>query len=236
LKIAICDDDIICREMILELVQIYITEQNQNLSVTAYEHGDDLLEDAKKIGGYDIYLLDVLMPETDGIQLGLSLRKANLNGKIIYLTSSEDHAIDAFRAKASNYILKPVTKEHLFPVLTEVIHRLSSGTQKSILVKTKDGSVKLAFDDILYANLHGRTIDYHLISGQTIESNTIRSPFTEAVQELLADSRFMACGASAIVNLHHISTITSEELFFKTGASIYVSKRAAKEILSVWSE
>ena len=58
MKIAICDDDIICREMVLELVQIYITEQNQNLSVTAYEHGDDLLEDAKKIGGYDIYLLD----------------------------------------------------------------------------------------------------------------------------------------------------------------------------------
>ena len=49
MKIAICDDDIICREMILELVQIYITEQNQNLSVTAYEHGDDLLEDAKKL-------------------------------------------------------------------------------------------------------------------------------------------------------------------------------------------
>ena len=236
MKIAICDDDLICRAHIERLVKEYIAKGNHNISVTVYEHGDDLLEDAIKIGGYDIYLLDVLMPDTDGIKLGLSLREAGLNGKILYLTSSEEYALDAFRAKASNYILKPVNPEILFPVLDEVIGWISSRVEKGILIKTKEGNVKVPFDNILYAELNNRAIEYHLVNGQILISNTIRNSFSEAIQELLQETHFSMCGASVLVNLHHITMIKAEEVLFKNGASIYISKRVSKELRSVWSE
>ena len=236
LKIAICDDDIICREQVHNLVKIYIAEENQNITVTTYEHGDDLLDDAIRIGGYDIYILDVMMPDTSGIELGLSLRDAGLDGKIIYLTSSEEYAIDAFRAKASNYILKPATKATLFPILTEVIQWISSRVQHSVLVRTKEGSVKLAYNNILYIELVGRSLVYHLINGQTVESITLRTSFSDAIQELLQDNRFSLCGASLLVNLHHIVMVKTEEVVFKNNVCLFISKRLAKELRSVWSE
>lgn len=234
MKIAICDDDIFCRTHVLKLVNEYISSGNRNISVTAYEHAEDLLEDALKIGGYDIYLLDVMMPDTDGIKLGLSLREAGLDGKILYLSASDEHAYDAFRAKASNYILKPAKKETLFPALDELIGWISTRTVKSILVKTKDNSINLAFDNILYADTNKRAIAYHLINDQVIESSTIRTSFAEAIQELLQDHRFTMCGASMVVNLHHVTSVEPEALVFKNGSSIYISKRTSREVRNTW--
>lgn len=236
MQIALCDDDIFCRTHVLKLLNEYITAGNHNISVTVFEHAEDLLEDALKIGGYDIYLLDVMMPDTDGIQLGLALREAGLDGKILYLTSSEEYALDAFRAKASNYILKPAKKETLFPALDELLRWISTRTQKSILVKTKDNSIKLPYNSILYANTNKRAIAFHLINDQVIESSSIRISFTEAVQELLQDSCFVLCGASMIVNLRHITAVESEALVFKNGTSVYISKRISKEIRMLWQD
>ena len=40
----------------------------------------------------------------------------------------------------------------------------------------------------------------------------IRVPFTEATKELLADKQFVQCGAGKIVNLSHITMVTSDEI------------------------
>ena len=66
------------------------------------------MDAAEKLGGFDIYILDILMPGMDGIELGVRLRELGYDGSIIYLTSSTDFAIDSYKAEASNYILKPV--------------------------------------------------------------------------------------------------------------------------------
>ena len=65
-------------------------------------------------GTFDIYLLDVIMPGQNGIELGLSIREFDQGGRIIYLTASSDFAVDSYRAKASDYLLKPLDKSRLF--------------------------------------------------------------------------------------------------------------------------
>lgn len=236
MKIAICDDDIFCRELLMILTRQYNTEKGCNLSLTAYEHGNNLLEDVRKNGGYDIYILDIMMPDIDGIQLGLSLRELGLNGKILYLTSSEEYAIDAFKAKAYNYILKPIEKNTFFQALDDAIGTLPSTEDKSLIVKTKNGNVKLDCDSILYADLDKRAVTYHLVNEQTVHGTTIRTTFAEAVQELLTDTRFVMCGASMVVNLAHITIVETNSLLFDTGHRIYIAKRAGKELLAVWHD
>jgi len=236
LKIAICDDDIFCRELLMVLTRQYNAEKGYNLSITAYEHGNNLLEDVRKTGGYDIYILDIMMPDIDGIRLGLSLRELGFDGKILYLTSSEEYALDAFKARAYNYILKPIEKNTYFQALEDAIGTLSSAEEKSLIVKTKEGNVKLDYSNILYADLDKRAVAYHLIDKQTVIGTTIRTTFAEAVQELSADPRFVMCGASMIVNLSHITIVENNSLLFDTGNRIYIAKRAGKELLSIWQD
>ena len=62
----------------------------------------------------DIVLLDIEMPGTDGIALASKL--AQMDGPrpfVIFVTAFDQHAIDAFRAQATDYVLKPVTHARL---------------------------------------------------------------------------------------------------------------------------
>lgn len=234
MRIAICDDFAVYREQFLYIVNEYFIDKNQNVTVTTYNDGKSLLNDIEKNGGFDIYILDVLMPELTGIELGNSLRQLGHNGQIIYLTSSEEYAIDAFRTKAFNYILKPIDKYELFSTLDEVISIMSAQDVTSIIVKTKNSEVRLPNKSIMYANMNKRIVIYHLTDGQTVESLTIRTTFAEAVKELLQDNRFVLCGASTIINLSYITIIDKDSIQFQDSSQLYVGVRACKHLRSVW--
>lgn len=235
MKIAICDDDTLCRETVFQVVTEYIEQGNREISVASFERASDLMEDSLRIGGYDIYILDILMPRTNGIELGLQLRDAGFDSKILYLTSSTDYAIAAFKAKASDYLLKPIKKEELFSALDEAITSLVEKREKGLVVKTRDSTLKLSFDSILYAELDKKAVVYHLVNGKTIKGVAIRTSFAEAVQEMLRDNRFTMCGASMVVNLYYINVVDNDILIFKTGHKTYISKRNSRELRSVWS-
>lgn len=234
-RIAICDDDALCREELRRYIREYLDRNASPISLTVFDNGIDLLEEAERLGGFDVYVLDVLMPRLNGIDLGLRLRQRDMNCKILYLTSSPDYALPAFKAKASDYLLKPVKKAELFAALDEVLATLSERQSKSLVIKTRDNSVKVTFDSIQYAQLDGKTVCYHLVSGKIIESTTIRTGFGEAVQEILRDSRFFMCSTSLVVNLYHIHTVDNDMLVFHNGHKLYLSRRASRELRSIWS-
>lgn len=236
MKIAICDDDALCADAAMAMVTEYCTRRSRDITVSAYTRPGELLEVSQRIGGYDIYILDILMPDLNGIDLGLQLRKRDPGSKILYVTSSTDYAIAAFKAKASDYLLKPVQREELFAALDDAIASLSERREKGFLLKTRDSSIYLPFDRILYAQLDRKTVVYHLTNGKTMEGAAIRTGFAEAVQELLRDSRFAMCGTSMAVNLYHVHTVENESLKFKTGQQAYISRRACRELRSAWSD
>ena len=57
---------------------------------------------------YDIYLLDVVMPGLNGIELAKEIRSSDKAADIIFLTSSPEFAVESYTVKASNYLVKPV--------------------------------------------------------------------------------------------------------------------------------
>jgi len=235
MKIAICDNEAFFREQIQEILREYAAQNpSYDISLAVFERSDDLLEAAQRIGGYDIYLLDILMPGMNGIELGIQLRQSGFHGRILYLTSSREYAVDAFQAKAYNYLLKPLKKEALWAAIDEAVHSLAARLKKSILVKTKGASIRLPLEQIMYADMSRRSIIYHLAGGRTVESIMIRTSFSEAVQELLRDSRFALCGTSMVANLQYITMVESDALVFQERERIFLSKKACREIRSVW--
>lgn len=234
LRIAICDDDALCREETAQLIKEYIDSSVRIIDLSVFERGSDLLEVVQRTGSFDIYILDILMPRLNGINLGTQLRALDSDSKIFFLTSSPDYAIPAFRVKASEYLLKPVKQEELFPALDEAFSGLNEKREKGMIVKTNQGTTKLAFDSILFAELKNKGIHYHLTNGKIIESTSIRTGFGEAVQEMLRDHRFFMCSTSMVVNLYHVHTVTNDTLTFQNGQSIYLSRRASRELRSIW--
>lgn len=194
-----------------------------------------MLEATEKHGGYDIYILDIVMPNLNGIQLGTKLREAGYDGKIIYLTSSEEYSLDAFRVRAFDYIIKPIQEEAFFKVLDEAIALISEKKDKAMLVKTKNKSVKLTYDSIMYAILTKRAVAYYLVGGRVVESISLHTKFSDAVSDLLADKRFVLCGASMVVNLDHITEVENEAVVFDNTYKPFLGVKACRELRNAWN-
>lgn len=237
MKIAICDDESLCLEQIKPVVQEYIKDNpEKGLNAEFFSYPDDILEAAEKCGGFDIYILDVIMPGMTGIEVGINLRNSGYDGKIIYLTSSEEFSLDAFRVKAFDYLIKPISKDIFYKTVTEAIASLREKKDKSFIVKLKDRSVKLTYDSIMYADLTRRTVCYHLVGGRTVESLTVRTTFSQAVADLLSDKRFAACGQSMVVNLDHVTEVENNAVVFGTTYRAFLGEKNCRKLKDTWAE
>lgn len=237
MRIAICDDQASCLEQTVRAAEQYAAlHPERNLVFTSFSYPDDLIEATEKIGGFDVYILDIVMPGMNGISLGLKLRNGGYDGKIIYLTSSEDYSLDAFRVKAFDYILKPITEEAFNKVLDEALAQIALKKERYLLVKTKDRSIRIAYDSILYATLNRRTIIYHLTGGRTVESTSLRSTFSEATADLLMDRRFQLCSVSMAVNFDHITEIENEAIIFGREGRVFLGEKYCRKLRTEWSK
>jgi DNA-binding LytR/AlgR family response regulator len=236
MKIAICDDESLCRAHVLDLANDYMEERKDvDVLFDVFSSPTALLDATRKGKEYDIYVLDIIMPDVNGIELGRALRENGAEGKIIYLTSSKEYALDSFKVRAFDYLLKPVDKETFFRVIDEAINSIHIKRDKCMIIKTREGSARAAFDSILYASQANRALFLRLTESKALESTTLRCPFSEAVAELLADKRFAQCGVSTVVNLHHITSVENEGIIFDSGERMFLNKRICRELRAAWN-
>ena len=232
-RIALCDDDVKQRQLTHKLLDSYFSLRSTAAKIWEYSSGQALLN-AMFDETFDLYLLDIVMPEMDGIDLGAELRKSDESGVIIYLTTSPDFALQGYSVKAASYLLKPVQEDELFRALDDAFKAITNRREQSIMVKTADGMSRLLLDHILYVEQKERAPHYHLKDGSCVVGLTIQTSFQDIMQPLLADKRFYLCGASFVLNLHCIKSINKADVLFVGGQQTTVPRRAAVELNTAW--
>lgn len=162
MKIAVCDDRPEHLKKIRELLGKYQqTRPGLESQAEYFLSGAELLDQAEERGGYDLYLLDILMPGENGISVGKRLRQMGKQGELIFLTSSNDYAADSYEVRAFFYLLKPVEEEKLFRVLDQAVEKLTQQQKKTMLLETREGTRCIPLGRILYAERAGRVMRCH---------------------------------------------------------------------------
>ena len=151
-KILVVDDD----PDIIEILTYNLS--NEGYNVKSAVNGVEALKKAKKFIP-DIILLDVMMPEMDGIEACSNLREIESLSKsmIIFLSArGEDFTqIAAFDAGADDYINKPVKPKILLKKISSIARRILSENNNtsniivgSLVIDRESYSVTLEKDEI----------------------------------------------------------------------------------------
>lgn len=108
----------------------------------------------------DVVLLDIRMPQMDGIELAQHLQKLPKPPAIIFTTAYDDYAIKAFELHAIDYLLKPIRLGRLFealtrardavPVETEMLRDLLPEPRKNLSVHERGKIQLIPIDKVLY--------------------------------------------------------------------------------------
>ena len=74
----------------------------------------------------DLVLLDMTMPEMDGLTVAAALGKLDNSPAVIFVTAHDNFAVEAFDLEAIDYVLKPVTAERLQRAIGRALDRRRS--------------------------------------------------------------------------------------------------------------
>ena len=234
LRIALCDDEKKQLSQAAAMLNAYLSSRpDLSGQVETFRSGSTLLARVEDVGGFDLYVLDILMPELSGIDTGRRLRALGDGGEIIYLTSSNDFAADSYDVRAFFYLLKPVNEGNLFQVLDAAVENLKRRRSSAVVVTTVDGPRRILLERIRYVERVGRYMRYHC-TDTTIDSQTIRVSFREAVAPLLADRRFCLCGASFLLNFQHVAGVNGQSALLDNGQAVILPRMSATEFKKAW--
>jgi len=104
----------------------------KNYETTLFITGKSALE-AFSPDSFDLCILDIMMPEMDGLALAKAIRNIDQKIPIIFLTAKnlEENIIEGFKTGADDYITKPFSMEELLYRIEAVFRR----TAGSVTVK-----------------------------------------------------------------------------------------------------
>lgn len=222
MRIAICDDSALDRDLIEALLRRYFSASSLRPELLPYERGDVLVQDVQDGLGFDIVFLDIYMSGHLGIDIARQLRALGFDGRIIFLTATPDFAVDSYDVEASGYLLKPLSLEKLSRVMDRVLQAFQAGTYA---VRQRANVIRIPLHEILYVESSNSKCLLHRTPDL---SYTIYKRLDEIQQEL-GDQRFLRCHQSYLVNMDHIVQADSQFLL-DSGDAVLIRQRDRKAI------
>ena len=231
MKITICDDSIKDLLKIDKLLSKYKTlYPDRDFEPEKFSDPSRLYRKISDGNLTDIYILDMLMPGRTGIDLGRQIRMYGYESVIIYITSSDDHALDAYGVHAVRYLLKPIDENSLFEALDYAFSYTKTKTEPLYLIKTKEGILHRPYSKIEYIENAGRKQAVHLVDGEVLKSLFIRKSFEEEIQQVAEKKNFLQIHKSFLINLDYVKQLTPDNVLMESGIWLPVSKARAANV------
>ena len=206
MRVVIVDDEPLARERLRRLL-----EEFPGYEIVG-EAGDgesalELVEEQQP----ELVFLDIRMGGIDGLQVARRLAQDELPPAVVFTTAYAEHALSAFDASASAYLLKPIRKEKLRDALQRA--RRPSKAQQAmpadvagerpkreyVLATTREGMVRIPAEDIIYfladqkyttvCHLHGEVLIEESL--KTLEQD-FQPWFLRIHRKALVATRFIA--------------------------------------------
>lgn len=198
LCVGICDDDEKMRERVYAICSRVLQEQKMEAQICLFPGAREVLQSEWNM---DILLLDVEMPEMDGIELKNLLQRRGDGRLIIYLTNHDEFIQEAFGIHVFAFVRKHEMEERLPKLFLSAIRILGS----FVLIDERINS-----RDVVYVKTE------HIYSRLRLKDGTqelLRCGSRE-MERLLQGTDFIRISRSVLVNMREIQSMGDGKVQF----------------------
>ena len=222
IRLAVCDDEQAVLDRVERFLAVYQEKAERCFSVFTFRSPSALLANIADGDDYDVYLLDIEMPELDGLTLAKAIRGKQEHAVLIFLTSHNSIVITAesIKLEITRYVNKLTMEEDLPEALDVAIRKAEAQATRYLLVTHYHDVIRVPFQDILYAHRSKRLTELVLKDSSTVSDGRALS----VVYQALDDQRFVYIEQGCFVNLDHVTRVKGSEVFLKNGEKLAISR------------
>ena len=231
LTAIIVDDELHGRENLKKIIETYCPEVEILGLAESVVRAKELVSDLNP----DVVFLDINMPVLSGFDFVEEYDVRNF--MVVFVSAHEEFGIDAVKAGASDYLLKPININEL----KKTIKKLLSIHNKAIklenpqdidkfVIPSSHGFIVLVIDDIIRLEADGCYTTIIIKDGK----NTIVSRTLKDFEDTLPKEKFFRIHKSHLINLRHIkdySNLSGNFVTMTDGSKVEISRRKAPEFI-----
>lgn len=225
IRIALCDDDLPFLQHLHQAAGQWFADHQIPFSCTDFSSAKLLLDSLQTIR-FDLFFLDIEMPEMDGMQLAKQIRETLPDSVILFLTSHDEFAPDGYRVQALRYLSKQTWKKYLNEALSAAMAQLEKQESGSLAVSHYGNLQRIPYREILYIRHIARYCQIVTRAGKTIQDERgIKKLF-----EIIGDERFIFIDRGAFINLDYIQRIENDQAVMTNNDSLPISRRLLPQV------
>lgn len=228
MRIAICDDKAEQIALISASLKAYFERKPQSgYELSSFSKPSSFLFEQEK-KPFDLVLLDICMPEVLGTDIAKEIRKRKERTEIIFITTSDEFAVEAFSMKAAHYLVKPFAQNEFSEAMDRAIEMANKKEDKILTVKEAEGYTTIPLSEVLYVESDSHVLTIHCASEDINSRMNLNDFLIEASK--LKPGLFIAPVKGFVINLSHVKTLKAEEIIMSNGRAISISQRLRKEV------
>lgn len=222
LTIAIVDDEKNMADALKEILTRYGAERGIELHADWFSNPVTFL--TQYTDRYDLVLLDIDMPDLNGLDTAKKLREMDDTVSLIFVTNMRQYAINGYGVNADDFIVKPVSYFDLAMKLDRIRKKDLRRTTDVVPVKN-DGSVKfISVKDVRYVEVLKHRLIYHTLDGDYEERGTLKK-----LEPIFMKNHFARCNNYCLVNLRFVEGIEGFSVIVSYG---YGSEQKEEIVIS----
>ena len=174
-------------------------EQNGISDIITASKGQQAIERVKRFHPHLIFL-DIEMPVLSGIKAAPLIKEISPESNIIFCTAYDEFAIQAFDLNASDYLLKPVSKDRLIQALNKV--SISHQNNQKISFHHRNDILSINIDEVYCFVSEGKNTFMHCDLGTIIIDESLVGLIERFQNKLLRINRNALINTSELCGIH----------------------------------
>lgn len=226
LRIAVCDDDMSAVQSHRLIAEESLRQCGSAGEVAVYTQSDNLLYDiVEDKFFFDLILLDIEMPGSNGMELAEKIKPCLPNVKIIFITSHIEYAIDAFELAIFRYVPKDDIDRRLPAAIMDAVKLIELEDGKAYTIQTNSRLEKIPYKEIYYIERDGKNAGITTAGG----ISKVRKSLQQVYEELDPEE-FIYIDRGCIVNMIHIMQVKEGMVVLKNNITLPVSRSHLQEV------
>lgn len=231
LTAIIVDDELFGRENLKKIIETYCPE----IKILGLAESVLYAKELVKIHNPEVVFLDINMPVLDGFDFLEEYEDPDF--MVVFVSAHEEFGINAVKAGAADYLLKPVNIKELKQTVKKLINLHNKKSKEEIsfdkdkvVIPASHGFTVLVIDDIVRLEAEGCYTKVILKEGK----NSIVSRTLKEFEDAVPKEKFYRIHKSHLVNLKYVkeySNLDGSYVIMNDGSKIEISRRKAPEFI-----